>query len=87
MSNNIMGAMVLLIGFCIILMAGVAAIQLQTDTADTVIGNNSEVNATYETMKDTTGLGLRVAGYVPYFLLIVLLIVVLIAILGLVKVI
>jgi len=43
MSNNIMGAMVLLVGFCIILIAGIAAIQLQTDSADTVIGNDSEV--------------------------------------------
>lgn len=86
MSSNIMGAVILLIGFSIILLAGVAAIQIQTDTADTVIGNDSEVNDTYQTVKETTALGLRVAGYVPYFLIIIILMVILIAILGLVKV-
>lgn len=86
MSSNIMGAVILLIGFSIILLAGVAAIQIQTDTADTVIGNDSEVNDTYQTVKQTTDLGLRVAGYVPYFLIIIILMVILIAILGLVKV-
>lgn len=86
MSSNIMGAVILLIGFSIILLAGVAAIQIQTDTADTVIGNNSEVNSTYQNVKQTTDLGLRVASYIPYFIIIIILIVILIAILGLVKV-
>lgn len=85
MSSNIIGAVVLLVGFSIILFAGVAAIQLQTDTADTVIGNNSEVNSSYNTMKESTELGLNVAGYVPYFLMIILLMVIALVMYGILK--
>lgn len=83
--SKIIGAVVLLIGFSIILFAGVAAIQIQTDTGDTIIGNDSEVNATYETMKETTSLGLTVAGYVPYFLMILLLIIIAAVMYGVIK--
>lgn len=85
MSNNIVGAVVLLIGFSIILFAGAAAIQLQTDTGDTIIGNNSEVNSTYETMKETTGLGLTVTGFIPYLLMIIILITIAVAMFELLK--
>lgn len=83
--SKILGAVVLLIGFSIILFAGVAAIQLQTDTGDQIIGNNSEVNSTYETMKETTGLGLTVAGYIPYFLMVLILIVIAAVLYGAIK--
>ena len=65
---KILGAFILLIGICIILMAGIAALQSQSDIGDTIVTENSSNYEEYQQVKDSSNLMMKIAGYTPYFL-------------------
>lgn len=79
---KIIGSLILLIGVSIILIAGIAALQIESDTANNHINESSASYDTLQTIEQGSNLGMSVAGYLPMILIMFLLIAIAIAAIG-----
>jgi uncharacterized protein YqhQ len=70
---KIIAGLFLIVAVSIILVAGIAALQAQSDIGDTVINETSDNYEAYEELKNTTTLTMKTAGYAPYLLMIFIL--------------
>lgn len=67
---KIIGAMFLVVAMSIMLIAGLATMQAQTDIGDTVINETSDNYNSYNELKNATALTMKTAGYGVYLILI-----------------
>jgi len=67
---KIIGAMFLVVAMSIMLIAGLAAMQAQTDIGDTIINETSDNYDSYGELKNATALSMTTASYGVYLLII-----------------
>lgn len=67
---KIIGAMFLVVAMSIMLIAGLATMQAQTDIGDTIINETSDNYESYGELKNATTLTMKTAGYGVYLIII-----------------
>ncbi|MDF1533685.1 MAG: hypothetical protein P1P69_04180 [Methanosarcinaceae archaeon] len=67
---KIIGAMFLVVAMSIMLIAGIASLQAQSDVGDTIINESSDNYESYNELKNSTALSMKTAGYGVYLLII-----------------
>lgn len=77
-----LGIMFLLISFCILLIAGVAALQGQTDIANSVINESSDNYDVLKQIESTTTSSMSFAGYIPLILIVLVFVAVAVMMVG-----